>query len=143
MKVRFEPMPGKVVVRLIEEGNSVHLKESGLYLVSRTAGVDQANYGMVEETYEAFIDPADGAETEPFLKKGDHILFGKFSGITLRVGNERFLALRESEVLTKIIFEEEDDPGVPVEAAGLLPADYDVVSATTKRIRQFEEQHGV
>jgi len=44
----------------------------------------------------------DGTRREIDLKEGDHILYGKYSGVTAKLGEEEVLLLREDEVLAVV-----------------------------------------
>mgnify|MGYP002712471968 CR=1 FL=1 len=76
----------------------------------RTAGgliiPDTAKEKPLEAVVEA-VGPGkvadSGARVEPQVKKGDRILFGKYSGTEISVGGEDFLILREEEILAILI----------------------------------------
>ena len=44
----------------------------------------------------------DGKRIPLEVKKGDRVLFGKYSGTEVRLGDEDYLILRESDVLAKL-----------------------------------------
>jgi len=44
----------------------------------------------------------DGTRRTMDLQTGDHILYGKYSGVTAKMGEEEVLLLREDEVLAVI-----------------------------------------
>jgi chaperonin GroES len=44
----------------------------------------------------------DGKRVPPELKAGDRVLYGKYSGTEVTVGDEQYLILRESDVLAVI-----------------------------------------
>ncbi len=43
-----------------------------------------------------------GAKIEMVLKKGDKVLYGKYSGTEIKVDNEEYLIMRESDVLATV-----------------------------------------
>ncbi len=43
-----------------------------------------------------------GKLLEPTLKKGDKVLFGKYSGTEIKIDNVEYTIMRETEVLAKI-----------------------------------------
>lgn len=43
--------------------------------------------------------PRSGIPHEPSLKKGDHVLFGKYAGTEIVFENEDLILMRESEIL--------------------------------------------
>ncbi len=44
----------------------------------------------------------DGTRAKPSLKKGDKVLYGKFSGTEVTVNRKELLIMKESDVLAKI-----------------------------------------
>jgi chaperonin GroES len=45
----------------------------------------------------------NGTRSAMALKKGDRILFGKYSGTDVKLGKDEFVIMRENEVLAKIV----------------------------------------
>ena len=45
----------------------------------------------------------DGKRVAPEVKKGDTVLYGKYSGTEVTVGADEVLILRESDVLAKVV----------------------------------------
>lgn len=41
----------------------------------------------------------DGARAKPAVKKGDLVLYGKFSGTEVTVDNKEYVVMRESDIL--------------------------------------------
>jgi chaperonin GroES len=41
----------------------------------------------------------DGKRVAPELKKGDRILFGKYSGTEVKIDGEEYIVMREDDVL--------------------------------------------
>jgi chaperonin GroES len=44
----------------------------------------------------------DGKRIPMEVKKGDRVLYGKYSGTEVRLGDEEYLILRESDILAKL-----------------------------------------
>ena len=44
----------------------------------------------------------DGTRVKPEVKKGDVVLFGKYSGSDVKVGGEDYKIVRENEILAKV-----------------------------------------
>ena len=44
----------------------------------------------------------DGSRAKPSLKKGDKVLYGKFSGTEVTVGRKELLIMKETDVLAKV-----------------------------------------
>ena len=44
----------------------------------------------------------DGKRTKPDVKKGDIVLFGKYSGSDVQIDGDEYKILRENEILAKV-----------------------------------------
>lgn len=102
MKHVLEPAPGKIVVKPDPPMSS----SVGLVIVTDRRGT----VGEVVAVYEPFIKPeeaAEGTETTAFYVVGDRVIFGPHSGVEVTIDREKFVVLREMEILTKIIEQEE------------------------------------
>ena len=44
----------------------------------------------------------DGSRAKPPVKKGDRVLYGKFSGTEVTVDDKEYVIMRESDILAKI-----------------------------------------
>ena len=136
MKHRFEPAPGKIIIKPNTK-RSAYLTASGLITIEHGASV---NLGEIHASYEPFIDPIDGVETEPFYKKGDMVLYGQHSGVRVTIGRESYIAMMEREIITKVHFEAEEGDPVEVTDQIILPPDFAEVSRKTQAIRNVEDQ---
>jgi chaperonin GroES len=139
MKTRFEPLPGKIILKA-ETKATQYLTNSGLFLLQHNS--DSSNLAEVIAVYEPFIDPEDGLETEANIKVGDLVLYGKHSGVRLQVGRETYIALRESECITKVHFQYEEGDPTALKNYFPLPADFDDVSRLTQAVRNVEDHIG-
>lgn len=119
LKVKFRPMPGKIVVRVIGERDTYG---SGLIL-KPASRINPRTTAVVLFVYEPFLlDPANDKETESYVKVGDKIIFGLHSGIEVEYGAEKVIILREQEILC--IIEANDDT---IAATGVAAGTFDDV----------------
>jgi chaperonin GroES len=90
--MKFRPLHDRVVVRRIEED----LKTAGGIIIPDTAK-EKPMQGEV-------IAVGPGARDEsgkliPLdVKKGDHVLFGKWSGTEVKIDGEEFAIMKESDI---------------------------------------------
>jgi chaperonin GroES len=89
----FTPLHDRILVRRIEENESVR----GGIIIPDTAKEkpqegEVISVGKGKSNDEGKVFPLD-------VKKGDRILFGKYSGTEIRIDGEEFLIMREEEVL--------------------------------------------
>lgn len=90
--VVFDPMPGKIVVRLLEETEySEHIIVPAKYQTVRVLGQVMA----------VGRDEPDGDTFYP-LAVGDTVAFNSTAGIQLTIDREQVLILRVTEILTKV-----------------------------------------
>jgi chaperonin GroES len=89
----FTPLHDRILVRRIEEGETVR---GGIIIPDSAKEKPQEgeviSVGKGKSNDEGKVFPLD-------VKKGDRILFGKYSGTEIRIDNEEFLIMREEEVL--------------------------------------------
>lgn len=93
--VNLEPMPGKVIVRLDTSDKQV----GGLWLM-RSA---RQSIGQIVAVYDDFDDPDTDAHVAPFLQLEDWVIFGQHSGVEVDFNREKYIILRESEILCRVI----------------------------------------
>ncbi|HUN83308.1 MAG TPA: co-chaperone GroES [Terracidiphilus sp.] len=89
----FTPLHDRILVRRIEENETVR----GGIIIPDTAKEkpqegEVISVGKGKSNDEGKVFPLD-------VKKGDRILFGKYSGTEIRIDGEEFLIMREEEVL--------------------------------------------
>ena len=91
--MKFRPLHDRVVVRRIEEDT----KTSGGIIIPDTAKekpmqgeIIAVGPGARDETGK--INPLD-------VKKGDRVLFGKWSGTEVKIDGEEYLIMKESDIL--------------------------------------------
>lgn len=104
--VNLEPMPGKVIVRVDQSDQQV----GGIWLIRNA----KQSIGQIVAIYQDFDDPDTDAHVAPFLHLEDWVLFGMHSGVDVTFNREKYVILRESEILCRVIDPEavEDRRGV-------------------------------
>jgi chaperonin GroES len=89
----FKPLHDRVVVsRLSEE-----TKTAGGIILPDTVQ-EKPSEGTIVAVGNG-IRGEDGSITPLDVKKGDHVLFGKFGGTEIKVDGEELMILRESDIL--------------------------------------------
>ena len=91
--MKFRPLHDRVVVEPLEQEE----KTAGGIIVPDTAQ-EKPMQGKV-----VAVGPGargeDGALQPPDVKKGDTILYGKYSGTEVKIDDEEFLIMRESDIM--------------------------------------------
>jgi chaperonin GroES len=91
MKIR--PLGDRIIVKRIQEEE----KSKGGIIIPDTAK-EKPQQGIVEAVGAGRKD--DNGKVIPMdVKKGDKVLFGKYSGNEIKVGDEELLIMREEEIL--------------------------------------------
>jgi len=94
--MKFRPLHDRVLLRRIEQ----EAKTAGGIIIPDTAK-EKPMQGTVIE-----IGPGrtneDGTKTPLEVKKGDKILYGKYSGTEVSIGNDEYLIMRESDIFAII-----------------------------------------
>ena len=91
--MKFRPLHDRVVVRRIEE----ETKTAGGIIIPDTAK-EKPMQGEVIAVGPGARDEA-GRIVPPDVKKGDRVLFGKWSGTEVRIHGEELLIMKESDIL--------------------------------------------
>ena len=89
----FKPLHDRVVVSRFSE----ETKTAGGIILPDTAQ-EKPSEGVVVATGGGARSD-DGTVTPLDVKKGDHVLFGKFGGTEITVDGEELMILRESDIL--------------------------------------------
>jgi chaperonin GroES len=77
--------------------------ESGIWLVNNKEQVGQAcRVVEVCEPYGAGSDDQDSVPEGPIWKVGQAVLIGKYNGVDVELGREKFILLRESDVIGEL-----------------------------------------
>jgi chaperonin GroES len=94
--MKFRPLHDRVVVRRVDAEE----KTSGGIIIPDTAK-EKPQEGKV-----VAVGPGKVAESgeriAPEVKKGDRVLYGKYSGTEVTVDGEELLILRESDILATV-----------------------------------------
>jgi chaperonin GroES len=89
----FTPLHDRILVRRVDEGETIR---GGIIIPDSAKEKPQEgeviSVGKGKSNDEGKVFPLD-------VKKGDRILFGKYSGTEIRIDGEEFLIMREEEVL--------------------------------------------
>jgi chaperonin GroES len=93
---KVKPLADRVVVKALEETEQMR---GGLYIPDTAK--EKPQQGEVVAVGPGKISD-DGKRIEMELKVGDKVLYGKYSGTEVTVGDEQYLILRESDVLAVI-----------------------------------------
>ena len=89
----FKPLHDRVVVsRFAEE-----TKTAGGIIIPDTAQ-EKPSEGKIVAVGNG-VRGEDGSVTPLDVKKGDHVLFGKFGGTEIKVDGDELMILRESDIL--------------------------------------------
>ncbi|HET9936378.1 MAG TPA: co-chaperone GroES [Methyloceanibacter sp.] len=92
-KMKFRPLHDRVVVRRIEEDE----RTKGGIIIPDTAKEKPQEGEVIAVGPGRLNDKGERLPVE--VNKGDRILFGKYSGSEVTVGEESYLIMRESDIL--------------------------------------------
>ncbi|MFH2050329.1 MAG: co-chaperone GroES [bacterium] len=94
--MQVKPLADRVVVKPIDDAEQT----KGGIIIPDTAKEKPMQGEVVE------IGPGrtneDGKKTPLEVKKGDKILYGKYSGTEVSIGNDEYLIMRESDIFAII-----------------------------------------
>jgi chaperonin GroES len=91
--MKLRPLQDRILVKRVEEEE----KTKGGIIIPDTAKEKPAE-GKVEAVGNGKLGD-DGKRVPLEIKKGDRILFGKYSGTEVKIEGEEFLIMREDDVL--------------------------------------------
>ncbi len=92
----IRPLDDRVVLKVLDAEE----KSTGGILLPDSAQ-EKPQQGKVTAVGEGLLTK-DGKRIKPDVKKGDLVLFGKYSGSDVNVDGADFKILRESEILAKV-----------------------------------------
>jgi chaperonin GroES len=95
-KSMIRPLGDRVVVKRTEEEQ----KTRGGIIVPDTAK-EKPQQALVVAVGPGRVSD-EGKRIAPEVKKGDKVLFGKYSGSEITIGSEEYLILREEDILAII-----------------------------------------
>lgn len=91
--MKFRPLHDRVVVQRIDEDQ----KTSGGIIIPDTAA-EKPQTGKILAVGPGGRDDA-GKVVPPDVKKGDKVLFGKWSGTEVKIDGEDLLIMKESDIM--------------------------------------------
>jgi len=91
--MKLRPLQDRILVQRVEE----ETQTKGGIIIPDTAKEKPAE-GKVSAVGNGKVGE-DGKRIPVELKKGDRILFGKYSGTEVKVGGDEYLIMREEDVL--------------------------------------------
>ncbi len=91
--LKIRPLADRVVVKALEDTEEMR---GGLYIPDTAK--EKPQQGEVVAVGPGRMTD-DGKRVEMELKKGDRVLYGKYSGTEVTVGADQYLILREADVL--------------------------------------------
>jgi chaperonin GroES len=94
--MHVKPLADRVVIKPFEE---VEVKKGGI-IIPDTAK-EKPMQGEVVEVGSGRITE-DGKKIALEVKKGDKVLYGKYSGTEVSIGDEEYLIMRESDIFAII-----------------------------------------
>jgi chaperonin GroES len=94
--MNLRPLADRVIVKRLEEDR----KSPGGIVIPDTAAEKPVQGEVVEVGKGKVLD--DGQIRTPDVKKGDRILFGKYSGTEVKVEGQDLLVMREEDILAVI-----------------------------------------
>jgi len=95
--MKITPLADRVLVKPTEQEE---VKKGGI-IIPDTAK-EKPQEGEVIAVGKGRVDESSGKRIEMEVKKGDKVLYGKYSGTEISVDNTDYLILRESDILAKI-----------------------------------------
>ena len=93
MATNITPLHDRVIVRRIDEGEQVR----GGIIIPDTAKEKPQEGEVVAAGQGKYKE--DGTRQSLDVKKGDRVLFGKYSGSEIKIDGEELLIMREDEIL--------------------------------------------
>src|ERR1044071_2260353 len=93
MKTNIQPLHDRVIIKRIEESEQVH----GGIIIPDSAK-EKPQEGEVIAVGEGRYKK-DGSRQSLDVKKGDRVLFGKYSSSEIKIDGEELLIMREEEIL--------------------------------------------
>jgi chaperonin GroES len=93
LSVKIRPLHDRVIVRRLEEER----KSPGGIVIPDTAKEKPVHGEVIAVGHGKILE--DGKVRPLDVKVGDKILFGKYSGTEVKVGNEELLVMREEDIM--------------------------------------------
>jgi len=94
--LKIEPLGDRVVVKPLSEEQ----KTKGGIILPDTAK-EKPQRGVVEAVGPGKLDDK-GNRIQMEIKKGDKVIYQKYTGTEIKEGDEEYLILRESDIIAKV-----------------------------------------
>ena len=94
--MNIQPLADRVVVKPVEEQE---VKKGGI-IIPDTAKEKPMEGEIIEVGSGRIAD--DGKKVDLEVKKGDRVLYGKYSGTEIAIDGEEFLIMRESDIFAVV-----------------------------------------
>jgi chaperonin GroES len=94
MATNITPLHDRVLIKRIEESEST---TAGGLIIPDTAKEKPQEGEVIAVGAGKYKE--DGTRQTPDVKKGDRVLFGKYSGSEIKLDGEEFIIMREDEIL--------------------------------------------
>lgn len=95
--MKIKPLADRVLVKAVDPAD---VKKGGI-IIPDTAK-EKPQEGKVVEVGKGRINETSGKRLEMEVKKGDCVLYGKYSGTEITLDGVEYLILRESDILATI-----------------------------------------
>lgn len=94
----IKPAAARIAVEVVDE-TAERMRDLGLVIPNRYQG-DKPVFGQVTAVCENYVQ--DGEEFDPIYPVGTWVLFGKFVGTEVQVGQRRVIVLRENDIIATL-----------------------------------------
>ena len=94
MATNITPLHDRVIIKRIEDTEN---KTSGGLFIPDTAKEKPQEGEVIAVGQGKYKE--DGTRQTPDVKKGDRVLFGKYSGSEIKLDGEEYIIMREDEIL--------------------------------------------
>ena len=95
--MQVKPLADRVVVKPLEE---LEMKKGGIIIPD--AAKEKPMQGEIMEVGPGRVTD-DGKTVNMQLKKGDRVLYGKYSGTEVSIETEEYLIMRESDIFAIVV----------------------------------------
>lgn len=100
MGISIHPFADQVVIKPVENAT---ITPGGLHLPEGTG--EKQTRGEVVAVGPGKYAPDTGNLIKPCVKLGDRVIYGKYAGTDVKVGEDEFVILKEKDILCAIVGE--------------------------------------